>query len=235
MPLDNDGNEIVEVKDESKEQIALLTQSVSLIAEGLQKLEGNQSSITAALAQMMDMSKKEVKSELEDEFGKDVDLEQLDNKSLATFIMQNMSKAVKAEIASIREGLDTKVTDLATRFEQKNAGEQINKMAEDHPDFWEWSNEIRDLLKDNPTLNASRAYHIAKSENPKKADELKSKYDKPATKNDKSFIALTPTSSLSTRASGAGKMKPKEAAEAAFDKVMGELGDALDNGDVRLA
>jgi len=218
----------------SQQQIELLTKSVGLIAEGLSKMEGNQNMILETLARVTDQSKAEVKHEIKEEFGADVDLEQLDRRQFATFIVRQAEAAFKEEIKNMLGTVDSKVQDLATRFESKNASEQITKVSDNNPDFWEWSSEIKQLLSENPTLTVNRAYALAKSENPKKAEELHKKFAKPEPKKQQSFFGLTPTSSISTR-SNAGKMSQKEAAEAAFDKVMGELGDRIENGDFKLA
>ena len=220
----------------NKTQIELLTRSVGLIAEGLSKMEGNQSTIVATLAEITKQSKGDVRQQLEEDFGKDIDVEQLDRKQFASFILANAKKDLQAEMKKLMDGVDSRVTDLAGRFETKNANEQVTKTAELNADFWEWSSEIKQLLKDNPTLSVSRAYNLAKAENPTRLAELDKKY-KPAKKENKerSFLGLTPTSSLGTRDSGTGKMTQKEAAEKAFDTVMSDLGDTLQNGDLKIA
>jgi hypothetical protein len=220
--------------NQHEQQIELLTKSVGLLAEGLQKMEGNQSEIIATLAKVTEQSKGEVRQELEHKFGEGVDLEQLDRKDFAAFIMENTAKALRSEMTKLLEGVESKVTNLATSFESKNANEQISKTAHDNPDFWEWSGEIKNLLKENPTLTVNRAYNLARSENKDKVKELDTKYAKPVAKKEQSFLGLTPTSSVGAR-DGTGKMSQREAAEKAFDKVMGELGDVLQNGDMKIA
>lgn len=231
-----DGSVAVDVKasDASLQQIELLTKSVGLLAEGLQKMEGNQQNIVAALAKITDQSKAGVREDLKEEFGKDVDLEQLDRKDFAAFIIKRTEAALKDEMAKLLGDVDKKVTNLASSFESKNANEQIAKTANDNPDFWEWSTEIKQMLSENPTLSVNRAYHLAKSENQKKVEELNKKYTKPAAKKEQSFLGLTPTSSIGTR-DATGKMTQKEAAEKAFDKVMGDLGDVIQNKDFKIA
>lgn len=217
------------------QQIELLTKSVGLLAQGLEKMEGNQTMILETLSKVTNQSQQQVKDQVEKKFGEDVDLEQLDRKDFATLIMESTKAALKEEMKKLTGDIDTRVNDLAVRFESKTANEQIEKTAEKNADFWDWSNEIKQLLKENPTLSVVRAYSLAKTENPKKATELDVKYKPADKKKEHSFIGLTPTSSLSTRDSTVGKMSQKEAAEAAFDKVMGELGDVIENGNIRFA
>ena len=219
----------------SAEQIKLLTQSVGLLADGLQKMEGNQASIIDTLARITDQSKGEVKKDLTATFGEDVDLEQLDRKDFARFILESSRQATQESLDKMLASLDNKIQDLGSRFESKNAGEQVERMANDHKDFWEWSSEIKVLLKENPTLTVRRAYSLVRGENPDKAKAMDAKYNPPApAKKSGSFIGLTPTSSVGTR-EGTVKMSQKDAANKAFDDVMADLGDTIQNGDLKLA
>lgn len=215
-------------------QVELLTKTVGLLAEGLQRMEGSHNDVLAALAKMSDQSKANVQEAAEVKFGEDVDLTQLDRKQFAALIIDSTRKAVQSELNKITSDVDTKVSELGARFESKNANEQINKTAEANPDFWEWSTEIKQLLKENPTLSVARAYNLAKAEDTKKAKSLDSKYNPPKSKGEQSGFGLTPTSSIGTR-SGTGKMNQKEASEKAFDTVMANLGDVLNNGDLKIA
>ena len=218
------------------EQIQLLTQSVGLLAQGLEKMEGNQTMILETLAKVTEQSTKQVKEQIEDKFGEDIDLETLDRKDFAKFLLGKITTNIQDEMKKALEGVDSKVQNLATSFESSKATEQIEKTAADNPDFWEWSAEIKALLNENPSLSVKRAYSLAKSENQKKATELDKKYNPPKNeKKEASFLGLTPTSSLSTRETGAVKMTPNEAAEKAFDKIMGDLGDVIQNGDLKIA
>src|SRR3990167_1333366 len=176
----------------SKQQIELLTKSVGLLAEGLKNMEGNQANIVAALAKITDQSKGDVKKGLEDQFGDDVDLEQLDRKDFARFILAQSKGDIQGEVKKLSDVMVAKIDDLGGRFESKNAGEQVEKTASDHKDFWEWSNEIKGVLKDNPTLTVRRAYALVRSENPEKAKEMDKKYNQHVDKK-QGFIGLTPT------------------------------------------
>jgi len=215
------------------EQIALLTKSVGMIAEGLSRLEGNQNSIVETLAKITQQSPKEVKQELK-EFGADVDLENMNRKDYAQFIMQHTAAALKTEMDKLLGDVDSKVTNLANSFEAKNATEQIAKAAENNADFWEWSGEIKKILQENPTLSVTRAYKIAKEESPTKAQELDKKYNKPIASKATDFFSLLPQSHVGGKETP-GKMTRQDAALKAFDKVMGDLGNVVSNSDFKLA
>ncbi len=216
----------------SRQQVEVLTQSVQLLAKGFEELRGNQTQLTEALAKLADTTPKKVEQAAEVMFGDDVDIEQLSRKDLAKLIEVSITKGVDAKLAKIQEGIAGKVEDLAMRFESKNAGEAVEKVASNHPDFWEWSNEMKALLAENPSLSVNRAYTIVKAENPDKVEKLKSKYEK-KTEKPRDFFSLLPTSGRG-RADGSGKMTQEQAAEDAFDKIMGELGDVL-TSDKKLA
>ena len=216
--------------DASKQQIELLTKSVGLLAENLQKMEGNQGQIVAALAKITEQPKSSVKEQLETQFGDDVDLEQLDRKDFAKYIRTHTMTDIKSEVAKLTDVMIAKIEDLGGRFESKNANEQIERTANTNKDFWEWSAEIKGLLKETPTLSVSRAYKLARSENLEKAKELDKKYNPPEKDKEHKFLGLTPTSFTGAR-EGTKKMSAKEAANKAFDDVMNEL----DVSSVRLA
>ena len=216
--------------DVSKQQIELLTKSVGLLAENLQKMEGNQGQIVAALAKITEQPKSDVKQQLETQFGDDVDLEQLDRKDFARYIRTHMLADIKGEVSKLSDAMIAKIEDLGGRFESKNANEQIERTANSNKDFWEWSSEIKGLLKESPTLSVSRAYKLARSENPDKAKELDKKYNPPGKDKEQNFLGLTPTSFTGAR-EGAKKMNASDAANKAFDDVMSEL----DVSSIRLA
>lgn len=212
----------------SNEQMELLTQSVQFLAKGFEELRGNQSQLTEALAKLSDMTgqtPKQTQETAEVMFGDDVDIEQLSRKDLAKLIETSIMKGVEAKLGKFQEGLSGRVEDLAMRFESKNAGEAVEKVASSHPDFWEWTGEIKALLTENPSLTVNRAYTIVKSENPDKVEKLKTKYEKPAEKK-RDFFSLLPTSTRG-RAEGSSKMTQQQAAEAAFDSIMSDIGDVL--------
>lgn len=221
------GNE--DKQNSSTQQVELLTQSVGLLAKGLEELRGNQSAITEALAKLAEgtgQSKQEQKNLAQDMFGPDVDLEQLDRKSFAQLIQASIQQGISKELNTANEKLNEKISELSSRFESKNANEQITATAEKNPDFWEWSTEIKAVLQEHPNLSVTRAYNLVRSENPTKVAKLQEKYNKPAPKKDV-FVGLTPTSSRTSADGGNKKMNASEAANAAFDQIMAQMGDVL--------
>jgi hypothetical protein len=219
---------------DTQAQIELLTKTVGVLADGLQKMEGSHNQVLEALAKISGQSQAHVEEKAEAHFGDDVDLSQLDRKQFAALIIDSVRKATQSEISKVSGTLNGNVQELASRFESKNASEQVAKAAETHADFWEWSGEIKQMLKENPTLSVVRAYNLARAEDTKKATALDKKYNPPKEKGGSPFFALTPTSSIGSKDTR-GKMNQKEAAENAFDSVMNTLGDKLQSSNLKIA
>jgi hypothetical protein len=221
--------------DEAKvlqlQQIELLTQSVGTLAKGLEELRTNQSSITEALAKLAEgtgQSKQDQTKIAQELFGDDVDLEHLDRKSFAKLIQASITQAVTKDLNTAQEKISGQINELASRFESKNANEQITATAEKNPDFWEWSTEIKKVLTEHPNLSVIRAYNLVKAENPDKVAKMNEKYNKPAAKKETPFVGLTPTSSNRTDGT-AKKMSASEAANAAFESVIARVGGDVFN------
>lgn len=221
--------------EQQQELLTTLTRSVGMLANGLTKMQEQFTNLESRLPKAKDSGEDDDGDEKGHQLGDDsVDLEQLDRKGFAQYLMQNMTKAVQQEITRHLKSVDTKVETLAEQFQSRNASDEITKVSEKNADFFEWTDEIRQVLKENPTLSVTRAYNLAKTENPEKAEKVRQKYAKPA--QERQSLTLTPTSSRAGNGAGARNMKPREAAEKAFDDVMSKLNlrsDALE-GDQKL-
>lgn len=214
-------------KPDISAQLATIGQTVGLLAKAMQDMDTRVSSLSKAKDADADDSDNDDDSEKGgdpgDLFG-GVDLEQLDRKQLAALILSHTEKTVKTALEKQAKSLEGRVNDLSGKLDSTHASSIIKEISSkpENADFWEWSNEIKTILKETPGLSIERAYKLAKSENPKKVAELTKKYfpEKP-----KPVFGLTPTSS---KQSGTGKMTPKEAAEKAFDEVMGSMSGDTD-------
>lgn len=203
--------------------IELLTKSVGLLAQGLQKMEENQNAIVSKLGELgkappIDDKKVELKDPFEN-----VDLEQLTPKQIIEMTLKLAREENAVELAKVQKAADEKVDSLAQAFSSKNANEQVGAAIKDHADFWEWKDDIKSVLSENPNLNVQRAYKLARAEAPEKAAEMDKKYAKADDKPTR-VLSLFPTSYQTTKSQ---KMTPKEAAEKAFDSVMGEFKNQL--------
>lgn len=156
--------------------------------------------------------------------GDDVDLETMDRKQFASHILSQMKGVVEETLKPLGE----KFGALDQKIDGTSLSIMIKEFQKDHPDFFEWKEEMRGLLKDNPTLTPARAYALARAENPEKVVKIDAKYglgkDKSKPNGSDNILSLFPQGGSATK-SGAGKMNPKQAAEAAWDQVMSSLGN----------
>lgn len=100
------------------------------------------------------------------------DLESMDRKQFADFLTGHMTKKVK----SLIEGVNKQVGEVAETAKKTAVETQIEKAAGKFNDFYDWSNEMRDTHKRNPTLTVEEAYKLARANNPEKAARLDAHY-----------------------------------------------------------
>jgi len=155
----------------------------------------------------------------------DHELESLSRKEFLGRIEDRIISKIKEELVQpISQRLDS---DKEEEIERE-IREQLKQAEAQHPDFWEWKQEMADEVRKNPYLTPEDAYQLARIKNSQKADELDKKHklgkykdeNPDATKKKPVFGGLTPTSSTSDEESG--RMKPKEAAERAYAEIFGE-------------
>lgn len=210
-----------------KAQLQVLTQGLTLLANGM-KEQGER--FEGMFTKLVPANKGGEDDEDSGKGAKDLfeglDLEQMDRKQFATTLLERAEAVFGAEMKKQLSGVDERIGSLSEQFQSKNAGEQVKDVASKNADFWEWSGEIKTLLKETPSLSVQRAYALAKAEAPDKVAQLSKKYSKAKPKD---TISLLPTSS---RSSGTAKMTPKEAADKAFDTIMGDLGDGLSEQNI---
>lgn len=214
--------------DTAAEQISMLTQSVSILARGFEDLKNSQTQsneMVQRLATATQQTPAQIQHTAETLFGDDVDMDSMSNKDMAKLIAASVSKIVDAKIGTLSNQTAQAIQNLAHQFETKNASEQIAKSVEKNADFFEYSNEMRQLLKENPTLTPARAYNLAKAENPEKVAKLAAKYAKPNDDTGPGPISLLPTSySANSKGKGPGRMSQQDAAHSAFDALFKDAG-----------
>lgn len=102
----------------------------------------------------------------------DVDVDSLDNKSFQKMIMKNIGGMLDERLGQF----GTKLDSVSTEYRNGRLTEEYVKLKSDHKDFDEWSDEMKALAKDNPTLTLKRLYTLARSENADKTKEMDTKY-----------------------------------------------------------
>lgn len=213
------------------EEVKLLGQAVSFLAQGFEEVKKQGQSLAegqaklTALLETFQGTKEEKKAVVKDIF-EGVDLESMTDADKLKLAISRTEEIVEARVAEALKANDKKISDLSDQFQQKNTKETIEKLAADNSDFFEWAPEIKALLGEQPNLTVKQAYVLVKNDNPKKVAEMTKKYAKPVSDTKKGF-GLLPTS---TRGDKGGKMTAQEAAEKAFDEVLGDIQNLVHNG-----
>lgn len=205
-------------------RLEAMEKAVTLLAQGHSELTQGM----AALISKLDQEKQPGKgNDPSEEHTEEPDLETMDRKQYTTWLMEKIRGAFQQEV----KPLNDKFSQLDEKIDGHTLGTMVERFVNDpknpHPDFYEWKDEMRALVKENPTLTPARLYSLARVENRAKAEKLDEKYglNKPQKKNgEDKFLSLFPGSGSSTTKGGTGKMSPKEAAEKAWDQVMSGLG-----------
>jgi len=154
---------------------------------------------------------------------KDVDLEGLSRKELASVLGDSLFTRIKTELIDpMTKDLETgraNVTSAAVKVQVGNAEEK-------YPDFWKWGDEIREVLKTTPSLSVDDAYQLARSRNTEKAATVDAELEKVAVKaaaekeneTQAEFGGLLPTSGRSPTRDNI--TDATEAAEVAWTEIV---------------
>lgn len=231
MPEGDDTKRTEQENEKEQDQTELLMKSVAMIAQGLRELQEGQK---AMLERFSFKAEREPPAEEEEEKAEepesdDVDLEQLDRKQFAEVIGSRLYKKIESALNKKLKELEDRISSVYSAVESRKVEEQVAKLSSENPDFWEWADEMKAILKENPTLSVARAFALAKSENKEKAARLAAKYNKEQRKGNVTTLSLFPTGPREGRT---GKMSQKEAIETAFQKVFSEVGDVLEERNI---
>lgn len=149
----------------------------------------------------------------------DDELESMSRKDLLAYIERRFSKTVQSQLRPLQENLQT----TSQETERTRIQQQVKEAEQAHPDFWEWRQEMGELVQKYPGLSVDDLYTLARARNAEKAQQLdaaRAEKEKPAQQQPR-FGGLTPTSGTHTQRSG--EMDSKTAAESAWDEVMSGL------------
>ena len=197
-------------------QFEALVKTVGTLAQGM-------GSVQAGLTALSDMeSRRQTPADDDDEEEEDLgDLETMSRADLVSTILKTVEKGIDKKLSAVSE----KIEGLGNDLESRDIKSEVNTLASDNKDFWDWKEEIRSIAAETPGISVARAYKLARTENPEKAKKLDEKYEpKEEDKKKTGFGGLTPTSS---RTGETTKMDKTSAAEAAWLDTMGELDEAL--------
>lgn len=167
----------------------------------------------------------------------EVDADKLSNKELMGLILKNVGSLLDEKIG----GVTKQIQGVATSVNSRELGQQYEQLKGQYKDFEEWSDEMKQLSKENPTLSLKRLYLLARQENADKAKTLDEKYADKKDETDDSVLTLfggfRPTTKTSGEG-GEGSQKTKMTIDQALDKAwtdavakvpaLGKMEDALD-------
>jgi len=164
------------------------------------------------------------------------DLEGMSRPQFGKHIVDSVTKGMNKQLEKMIKVLEAKIGKVEETTDRTAVQAAIEKVMEKHPDFYEWTNEIKAVAQDSPGITPKRAYTLARMENPEKAKKMDEKYKDDSGKGEGSnkgpgeqggkkrtkFGGLTPTSGVVLPNQ---KMKPREAADKAFDDLLGAGGE----------
>jgi hypothetical protein len=120
------------------------------------------------------------------------DIDAMSNSELSSHIVSRMMKAFEGLLGEKLAPVTSQVNNLTTSFTTDNVTRQINTLRADAKDFNDWNSEMLDLAKEHPSLGVKDLYHLAKSRNPAKSEELAKKYAPPPPKKPNAFGGFGP-------------------------------------------
>lgn len=145
------------------------------------------------------------------------DLEAMSREEFLGHIQSTLVDRLKKELIS---PVEDQVTGLSRRFDSRIASDELTSLKASAKDFIEWKDEVVGILTDSPNMRIQDAYILARGRNPSKAAQLDQKYNPPRQRVDDIFTGFTPGGSKTT---GHSNMKPRQAAEAAWDSMVDQL------------
>lgn len=104
----------------------------------------------------------------------DVDVNSLDNNQFQKMLMKEIGSVIDEKLGTFGQKLDG----VSNAFHTDKLKMEYAKVKEEHPDFDDWSDEMKVLAKDNPRLDLTQLHTLARSGNDVKAKELDAKYAK---------------------------------------------------------
>lgn len=195
------------------ESIKAFTESVDKLSGGIQQLN------TIATARQQDTSQQnEEVGDTPDPTDNEIDLESLSRRELVDLISKSTLSAIEKRILA---PLTKEIDDLKTNMTTKEFGGEIQSLAGQNKDFWDFKEEMKTVSTQHPSMRPKEVYLLAKALNPDKAKELDRKYNPPQDKDNvrrPKFGGLAPSGS--GRASDKSKAMPvAEALEDAWNQV----------------
>lgn len=167
----------------------------------------------------------------------DDDLEKMSRGEFA----RHIAKQFDAQLNKLAKVQEKRTDEVSMAQQKERLAAQIKKLKDDHPDFEHFKEPMAAIAKESPYLAPEDIYQLARARSPeivKKLDEeaaeAKKKEDEENKKKEKDtpkFGGLTPTSGSPGTEENAGRMKPKEAVDKAWEEAMAGIPDHIIGGN----
>lgn len=102
------------------------------------------------------------------------DLESMDRRQLVQFIADAVSKRTEKML----QGVHSEVREVDNKTQKRMVEEEIEKAASQNQDFYEWTDEMRNIHRRYPNMTVTEAYKLARANDPTKAARMDAKYTK---------------------------------------------------------
>jgi hypothetical protein len=217
--------------EELTKTVTGLAETVTKLADSQEKSSTENQNLVAGLS-VLNEKLDGLKPEDDDDSKKKK--KSVDSRSLETMSRGEFLEVIFDKFEDMLDGkvkpLSDQITDVDDKTSKKELATQIKSAVKAHPDFWEWKDEMGAIANANPTLSVEDVYTLARTKDPERATELDEKFEKEKGDKDKDEgeerefnpdapFALTPTSGV--KVEGSENMTSDQAAEAAWDKVVG--------------
>lgn len=199
------------------EQFNQLVGTVSNLAQNMQTIQSSISQLTEA------GNTDDDEDAGDDDIG--TDLETISRADFAKHIVSTLNKQFNKQLESLNE----KIEKTSQNVEAVDTKTSLKEFSSQHPDFWDWKDELQGIVKETPGISIERAYRLARAENPDKARQLDEKHTPSDAGKKSKFGGLTPTSGQTSKTT---KMSSSDAAEAAWQDSMADLEAVLSSNNV---
>lgn len=88
------------------------------------------------------------------------ELDEMDNKELLDWLVNEVTDLVKGEVEPVRE----EVTNIKQETTNQRYEQQIREAAEKYPDFWQYANDMERIAQNVEGITAEQAYILAKNQ-----------------------------------------------------------------------
>ena len=169
--------------------------------------------------------------EVEVDEGVEIDPTALETLPRAQF-MDLMLRNFQKHLTGALKPIEDKISQVGSSAQTRALMEEGEKVMAKNPDFKEWGDEMKALAAEHPSLGIGRLLTLARAENPDKAAKMAEKYkkkddsteEKPGNgKSRAKPFAMAPGSGGTSETKNQ-KMKPDDAAQAAWDETVAKLG-----------